>query len=302
MIETRDLVKTYGERTAVRQLTFKVGRGEIVGLLGKNGAGKSTTMRMLSGYVAPDSGVAMIDGHDVTVDPLGARRALGYLPEDSPLYADMAVVEYLGFIARVRRVTEPLARTRVVVEQCALGDVLRRPIRELSRGYRQRVGLAQALLHDPKVLILDEATSGLDPSQVEDVRACIREVGREKTVFLSTHILREVRAVCSRVMILRQGELVADASVDDVGGYLFTVACDKARDVATLVRALPGVRRCLARSSDPPQLSFRVESEGDPRPELFRLAVRQGWTLLELGSDVASLESAFFQATGEAAS
>jgi ABC-2 type transport system ATP-binding protein len=218
MIEAASLAKRYGAFEAVKDVSFRAEAGQIVGLLGPNGAGKTSLMRILTCYHFPDGGWARVDGHDVASKPQAVRRAIGYLPENAPAYPDMKVREYLGFIARVRDLGGETASRRLewVVEACGLSAVCTRQIRRLSRGYRQRVGLAQAMLHDPPVLVLDEPTSGLDPNQIVEIRALIRGLGQRKTVLLSTHILQEVEAVCGRVLIMNAGRLAAQGTVEEI--------------------------------------------------------------------------------------
>jgi ABC-2 type transport system ATP-binding protein len=215
MIEVKGLVKTYGSKRAVDGVSFSVKRGEILGFLGPNGAGKSTTMKMITGFVRPDSGTALVDGIDVLQNPVAVKRKLGYLPENAPAYPEMTVAEFLGFIAEIRGMREPATkRTHVdrVVSLTHLVSVRNQTIETLSKGYKQRVGFAQALLHDPPVLILDEPTDGLDPNQKNEVRNLIKNMAVEKAVVLSTHILEEVEAICTRVIIISRGKLVADES------------------------------------------------------------------------------------------
>jgi ABC-2 type transport system ATP-binding protein len=215
MIEVKGLVKSYGSKRAVDGVTFSVRRGEILGFLGPNGAGKSTTMKMITGYVRPDSGTALVDGIDVLEDPVSVKRKLGYLPENAPAYPEMTVQEFLGFIAEVRGYREASARRNQVERAIALthlASVRNQTIETLSKGYKQRVGFAQALLHDPPVLILDEPTDGLDPNQKNEVRALIKSMAVEKAVVLSTHILEEVEAICTRAIIISRGKVVADES------------------------------------------------------------------------------------------
>lgn len=217
MIEVKDLVKTYGQKRAVNGVSFTVRRGEILGFLGPNGAGKSTTMKMLTGFLRPDAGTATVDGIDVTRDPVAVKRRLGYLPESAPAYPEMTVEEFLGFIAEIRGFRAPDAR-RAQVDRAVglthLAGVRHQTIETLSKGFKQRVGFAQALLHDPPALVLDEPTDGLDPNQKNEVRSLIRNMAAEKAVILSTHILEEVDAICTRVIIISQGRIVADETPD----------------------------------------------------------------------------------------
>jgi ABC-2 type transport system ATP-binding protein len=220
LVEARGLIKDYGRTQAVRDVSFTVSRGEVVGFLGPNGAGKSTTMKMLTGYLRPTAGKALVAGINVAEDPVAAQRLLGYLPESAPMYLDMMVIDFLHFIADLRGVTSDIKRGRIraACERCGLMDVLGKDIGQLSKGYRQRVGLAQALLHDPDLLILDEPTSGLDPNQIVEIRALIKDLGRDKTVLLSTHILPEVQATCDRIIIINEGQVVADDTPDALTG------------------------------------------------------------------------------------
>jgi ABC-2 type transport system ATP-binding protein len=213
MIEVKGLVKTYGAKRAVDGVSFTVGRGDILGFLGPNGAGKSTTMRMIAGFLRPDAGSALVDGIDVAADPVAVKRRIGYLPENAPAYPEMTVGEFLGFIAEVRGFSDPAERRDRVGRAARLAHlepVLRQTIETLSKGYKQRVGFAQALLHDPPALVLDEPTDGLDPNQKNEVRALIRGMAAEKAVILSTHILEEVEAICNRVIIISRGRVVVD--------------------------------------------------------------------------------------------
>ncbi|MGN6352355.1 MAG: ATP-binding cassette domain-containing protein, partial [Parafilimonas sp.] len=213
-IEVKNLLKQYGEQKAVNNVSFSVGKGEIVGFLGPNGAGKSTTMKMITGYLQPDAGDIKVCGADVNKDVMNAKKKIGYLPESNPLYYDMYVKEYLQFIAGVHRVQHAKEKIQNVIELTGLAIESKKKTGQLSKGYKQRVGLAAALLHDPEVLILDEPTSGLDPNQIIEIRNVIKEQGRNKTVLFSSHILQEVQAICDRVIIINKGQLVADSSVE----------------------------------------------------------------------------------------
>lgn len=218
MIEAEGLSKYFGDFAAIRDVTFKIHKGEVVAFLGPNGAGKSTTMKLLTGYLAPSAGVARIAGHDMGRDRLAGSARLGYLPENGPLYTDMSPRSLLGFFADARGLTGTRKRQRIdaVVEQCDLGSVIGKPIGKLSRGFRQRVGMAQVLLHEPDVLILDEPTAGLDPNQIHEVRETIRKLGQNKTILLSTHILQEVEAMARRVLFIDEGRLVFDGAISEL--------------------------------------------------------------------------------------
>jgi ABC-2 type transport system ATP-binding protein len=220
MIEAIGLSKFFGPFVATRDVSFTVPRGQVAAFLGPNGAGKSTTMRLLTGYLAPTTGEARIAGFDVSTDRIAASRVIGYLPENGPLYNEMTPVGFLTYLGQARGMATELLNRRLdfVRDKCALDEVWHKPIGKLSRGFRQRVGMAQAVLHDPDVLILDEPTSGLDPNQVHEVRQLIRSLGATKTILLSTHILQEVQAVCSRVILISEGRIVFDGSVDEMGG------------------------------------------------------------------------------------
>jgi len=217
MIRVESLTKCYGDLVAIDNLNFTVGRGEIVGFLGPNAAGKTTTLRIVTGYMPPTKGKCFVNDMDVLEHPTEVKELIGYLPENNPLYGEMEVTEYLEFIGRIRKVNNLQKRLKDVIELCALDNVIGRNIGELSHGYRQRVGLAQAILHDPEILIADEPTSGLDPLQVVEIRNMIKEFGKKKTVILSTHVLPEVEATCNRVIIIHRGKIVADGSKDQIG-------------------------------------------------------------------------------------
>jgi ABC-2 type transport system ATP-binding protein len=306
MIEVEGLTKDYGATRAVDQVTFNVKKGEVLGFLGPNGAGKSTTMKMLTCYLAPTAGRARVAGFDVFDESLEVRRRIGYLPEDTPLYRDMTVLEYLQFAADVRQMdpAKSPGRIREIGGRCGLEGVAGKLVGELSKGYRQRVGLAQAMLHDPDILILDEPTSGLDPNQIVEIRELIKEIGREKTVILSTHILPEVQATCDRIVIIAGGKLVADGTPEDLRqrerGGRYRVAVEKNGAPPEAVRArlssLAGVTRCeLIAGAEQGTLSFAIDGAAttDLRKSIFRAAVDNQWTLLELARESASLEDVF---------
>jgi ABC-2 type transport system ATP-binding protein len=312
-IEVRDLVRKYGSHVAVDHVSFHVERGEVVGFLGPNGAGKTTAMKVLTGFLAPTDGAAFIDGIDVLEEPIEIRRRVGYLPESAPVYRDMRVGEYLDFVGRVRGLAraERAAAVERVAAECGLQDRIRQGIGSLSKGYRQRVGLAQALVHSPEILIMDEPTSGLDPNQIVEIRNLIREIGRKKTVILSTHILSEVQATCDRVLIIHRGKIVADGTTDDInarheGGVLVHVEfaagdVKLGRDVVRgAVQALPGVLRIRDMEASEPEIhAFQLIADRDVRKDLFRLATSKGLVILELRRETSSLEEVFQRLTGE---
>ena len=307
MIEARDLSKSYGQVDALKDVSFEVSRGEVLGFLGPNGAGKTTTMKILTCFIAPSGGSASVNGADVFEDPMGVRRSIGYLPESTPLYTGMLVVEYLEFVAKMRGYTGTDARKRIkkAVEQTSLGDVIAKEIRQLSKGFRQRVGLAQALVHEPPVLILDEPMSGLDPNQASEIRELIKEIGRERTVILSTHDLGEVQVTCDRVLIISKGKLVADDTPEGLrersgkASYQVTVADDAKGDerrIRDLLAKVKGVGRVRPRTADAKgELIFAVSPSGseDLRRELFQAAVDGGFVLLGLEKKAEGLDAVF---------
>jgi len=305
MIEVEDLTKNYGLTRAVDKVSFSVRRGEVLGFLGPNGAGKSTTMKILTCFLAPTAGRAVVAGHDVFSDSLEVRRRVGYLPEDTPIYRDMTVIEFLQFVAEMRGMDPGNrdGRIREIGQRCGLSDVAGKLVGELSKGFRQRVGLAQAMLHDPDIVILDEPTSGLDPNQIVEIRSLIKEIGRDKTVILSTHILPEVQATCSRVVIISGGRLVADGTPDELrarergGRYRVVVESNGVPKDAIRDRlaSLAGVTRCEAIAGEDGSHAFAIDggSSGDLRKPIFRAAVDNRWTLLELAREAASLEDVF---------
>ena len=301
MISVDRLTKVYGSRVAVWQVSFEVGAGEIVGFLGPNGAGKTTTMRMITGFIPPSSGTATVAGHDIVDDPLGAKAQLGYLCESPPLYGEMVVLSYLRFVADIKKVPRPARRAAVerAVELCGLREVAHRVIGHLSKGYRQRVGLAQAILHKPKVLILDEPTVGLDPRQVMEIRDVIRGLAGEQTVVLSTHILPEVQSTCSRVVIINEGQIVAEDSIEHLTaglGRVETLRVRVARDsdgVAEQLTATPGVTAVTATGGG--AYTVRVDCGDEARERLAAAMVRSGAGLIELSRERASLEDVFLK-------
>jgi len=304
MIEIRDLKKHYGEIEALRGISTTIGKGEIVGLLGPNGAGKTTAMKILVGYLVPSSGRASVAGHDVVQEPLEVQRKIGYLPENAPVYGDMLVQDYLQFTAEMRDLAPAEARRGIAraVEQCGIGRVLTRSIGHLSKGYRQRVGLAAAILHEPGILILDEPTTGLDPNQIVEVRDLIRRMGETKTVILSTHILPEVEATCDRAVILIDGLIRADGDLDrltDSRTQVVSLSTDDPVEVRRTFEAIPGVAAVHDSASDGRYRVFRLElvEDRDIGEEVFRAATARGWPLRELRRDDKTLERVFRELT-----
>ena len=303
MIEVENLSKTYVDVPVVRDLSFFVPEGQVLGFLGPNGAGKTTVMRMLTAFVPPTTGRVVVAGVDLDQDPVGLRRNVGYLPENVPLYPEMRVEEFLRFRADIEEVPRADVRARMddVIERCLIGDVRRQVVGTLSKGYRQRVGLAGALIHRPKVLILDEPTVGLDPNQIIKVRELITELGRDHTVLLSTHILPEVEQVCERVFIIDRGRIVADGAPDAlrsklVGNPILAVELDEADGAAReALHRLPGVVAVGEKGEGCWLLEHRPDA--DPREAVFRLAVEKGWVLLGLSAERATLEDVFVRLT-----
>lgn len=290
--------KVYGEQKAVDDISFRVEPGQILGFLGPNGAGKSTMMKVLTCFIPQTFGKASVCGFDINTHPVEVRRNIGYLPEHNPLYKEMYVTEYLEFAARINGMHKPGKRIQDMIGLTGLTPERRKKIGQLSKGYRQRVGLAQAMLHDPKVLILDEPTSGLDPNQLVDVRSLIKEIGRDKTVILSTHIMQEVTAVCDRVIIINKGQIVADDTIGSLqsrqkGYAVVMVEFKETPDKAALQR-LPGVQKV-----EPAGAAWRITCSGteDMREKMFRFAVENKLTLLNLQIEKESLEDVFHALT-----
>jgi ABC-2 type transport system ATP-binding protein len=309
VIEVQHLTKRYGLVTAVDDVTFRVERGEILGFLGPNGAGKTTTMRVLTGYMPPTEGKAIVAGFDVLDQPVEAKRRTGYLPETPPLYPDMIVHDYLDFVARIKGVPRNDRKSRVsaVMERTRIADVSKRHCGNLSKGYRQRVGLAQALLHNPDVLILDEPTAGLDPKQIIETRRLIKELAGDHTIILSTHILPEVSQTCQRVVIINKGRVVAVDTPDNLTARLrgsetmYVQVAGQGGDVRTALESVPGVTRVSIADTRDEVIGFEVDSETgrDVRRELAATVVTRGWGLLELRPMRMSLEEIFLSLTTE---
>src|SRR5689334_12574090 len=315
MIKVEGLTKRYARNVAVDHISFEVEKGQIVGFLGPNGAGKTTTMRMLTCFMPPTEGSAQVAGFDVRENPMEVKRRIGYLPETPPLYPEMEVIEYLNFVGRIKGVAKANLPGRIdeVMQKCAIADVRNKEIGKLSKGYRQRVGLAQAIVHNPDVLILDEPTSGLDPHQIIETRDLIKGLAGDHTIILSTHILPEVEAMCQRVMIINKGKLVATDTMENLSSRLHgaeTVAVEVlardgtfspewARSVHEKLEKVPGVSRVIAKDAKDNRARFTVESVKDSyvRPQLARAVVESGWQLNELHGIGLSLEEIFLELT-----
>ncbi len=298
-VEAEKVTKVYGRQKALDEVSFRIREGEVVALLGPNGAGKSTMMKIISCFLQKTSGRASVCGYDVDKEPMGVKRNVGYLPENNPLYTDMYVREYLMFVAGVYGLGRNCSkRVEEMISMTGLGDERKKTIGTLSRGYRQRVGLAQALIHDPDVLILDEPTSGLDPNQLAEIRGLIKEIGRQKTVILSTHIMQEVEAVCNRVIIINRGKIMADAPNQEVrllnkAGRVIRIELDREADIEML-RNIKGV---VDVSVEGPKTYRVFSSKGDIRPDLFNFAVSNKMIILGLEQQGESLEEVFREIT-----
>jgi ABC-2 type transport system ATP-binding protein len=309
VIEVQHLTKRYGRITAVDDVSFRVERGEILGFLGPNGAGKTTTMRILTGYMPATEGRAVVAGFDVFNEPLEAKRRTGYLPETPPLYPDMTVREYLDFVARIKAVPSAERKSRVdaVMERTRVADMATRHCAKLSKGYRQRVGLAQALIHNPEVLILDEPTAGLDPKQIIETRRLIKGLGGDHTIILSTHILPEVSQTCNRIVIINKGRVVAVDTPDNLtarlrGSETLYVQVDAmGADAEGMLSSIPGVTRVSTSDRRDSIAGFEVDSESgrDVRRELAAAIVNRGWGLLELRPMRMGLEEIFLKVITE---
>lgn len=299
MIEVQNLTKIYGNQRAINDISFSAKKGEILGFLGPNGAGKTTTMKILTCFIPPSSGYATVCGFDVINEPLKVRREVGYLPEHNPLYKDMYVKEYLEFVAGVHKLDKKRQKVTEMIERVGLGIEQTKQIGALSKGYRQRVGLAQAMLHNPSVLILDEPTSGLDPNQLVEIRRLIKDLGKEKTVIFSTHIMQEVQALCDRVMIINKGIIVADDKIDTLqnrisGESLVTVEFLQNVDVSKLIK-IQNVKNVKTLGFNRYQLSSDLNK--DIRSHIFRFAVDHQLTLLEMHKEVFTVEDVFQELT-----
>jgi ABC-2 type transport system ATP-binding protein len=306
MIKVEGLTKRYARHVAVDHISFSVEKGQIVGFLGPNGAGKTTTMRMLTCFMPSTDGTAEVAGYNVQTHPMEVKRRIGYLPETPPLYPEMEVGEYLDFVARIKNIPKAGRQARIneVMERCAIADVRNRETAKLSKGYKQRVGLAQAIIHNPDVLILDEPTSGLDPQQIMETRALIKELAGDHTIILSTHILPEVEQICERVVIIAKGKLVATDTVANLttnlrGVETIQVGIEGASDANVLetLERIAGVQKVTAQ--DGGRFTIEAEKEKRVRPEVARAVVQAGWELSELHGVHMSLEDIFLELTSK---
>jgi ABC-2 type transport system ATP-binding protein len=310
MIQVENLTKNFNTLCAVDRISFNVQKGEILGLLGPNGAGKTTTLRMLTGFLKPTSGSIHVGDYSIDGQLLEIKKILGYLPESAPLYHDMLVYDYLRFVAAVRCMDAGRRKTRIreIGGLCGIDEVMHQPIGELSKGYRQRVGLAHAMMDDPEVLVLDEPTSGLDPNQIVEIREIIKRIGKAKTVVFSTHILSEAEATCDRVAIIHRGKIAADSSTarlkETLGGRSrihLTLEQAGADDVRGEIGSVPGVDRVevLGQDNGPLRLRLDCEPTTDPRAEIYRRIRQTNWVILDFHQETQTLESVFRELTKE---
>jgi len=302
-ISVKNITKLYGQQKALDQVSFEVSSGEVIGFLGPNGAGKSTMMKIITGFIPPTSGEVFVNGLDIVEKSIEVRKQIGYVPENNPLYLDMYIKEYLTFVVRLYKIGRKEAKSKVddIIQKTGLTSELKKKIGALSKGYRQRVGLAQALVHDPSVLILDEPTSGLDPNQIVEIRNLIAEVGKQKTILLSTHIMQEVEAICDRIIIINNGQIVADNSKENLqqqsrSGKVQTVIVEfnttVSRDQLLKIKGVGKVQGLK-------QNNWLIESlsESDIRPEIFAFAVKHNFTVLSMQQKEMSLEQVFQELT-----
>ena len=310
MIQVENLTKYYHDFCAVDQISIDIQKGEILGLLGPNGAGKTTTLRMLTGFLQPTAGSIHVKDFSIDEQPLEIKKILGYLPESAPLYHDMLVYDYLNYVADIREVGRDHKpdRIRELGDLCGINNVMHQPIGELSKGYKQRVGLAHAMMNDPEILILDEPTSGLDPNQIVEIRQIIKHIGKEKTIILSTHILSEAEATCDRIVIINRGKIVADGSTDSLkesaGDKKFIQLSLQGADfksVDTAFAAVEGITGVQRIEESDGQLEVRIDcrSAADPRAEIYQLIKQTDWVLLEFHQESQTLETIFRELTLE---
>jgi len=310
MIQVEELTKYFNELCAVDHIDLEIQRGEIMGILGPNGAGKTTILRMLTGFLRPTEGSIRVKEYTIDEHPLEIKKLLGYLPESAPLYHDMLVYDYLGYVASIREIDRgrKFSRIRHLADLCGLNEVMHQPIGELSKGYKQRVGLAHAMMNDPEILILDEPTSGLDPNQIVEIREIIRQIGKEKTILISTHILSEAEATCDRIVIINKGKIVADGSTDTLkqsasGEYLISISLQNTdfQSVEKILNTIEGVVDMVSVNEAEEALDLRVvcKSSTDLRGEIYQKIKQTDWVLLEFRQETKSLEKIFRQLTRE---
>ena len=310
MIQVEILTKNFNNLCAVDQISLDIQKGEILGLLGPNGAGKTTTLRMLTGFLQPTTGSIRVKDYSIDEHPLEIKKILGYLPESAPLYHDMLVFDYLNYVADIRQVDQErkLDRIRQLADLCGINEVMHQPIGELSKGYKQRVGLAHAMMNDPEILILDEPTSGLDPNQIVEIRHIIKQIGKEKTIILSTHILSEAEATCDRVVIINRGKIVADGSTESLkesaGNKKFIqLSLKKAnfKSVDKALAAIEGITGIKRIEETDDQLDVRIDCRAsvDPRVEIYQMIKQTDWVVLEFHQETQTLETIFRELTLE---
>lgn len=310
MIHVENLSKYYKDICAVDQINFDIHKGEILGLLGPNGAGKTTTLRMLTGYLRPTSGTIRVKDYSIDRNALEIKKLLGYLPEEAPLYHDMLAFDYLNYVADIRDIpkSQKLARIRKLADLCGINEVMHQPIGELSKGYKQRVGLAHAMMNDPEILVLDEPTSGLDPNQIVEIRKIIKRIGQEKTIIFSTHILSEAEATCDRIVIINQGKIVADGSADILKksasqSNILDVTLQNAdfKALEKLCATIQGIQEIERIEESDNQLQVRLSSRAseDVRADIYRKIKDTDWILLDFHQETQNLETIFRQLTKE---
>jgi len=305
-VVVKNLTKRYGSQKAIDSISFRVNQGEVLGFLGPNGAGKSTTMKIITSYLSPSEGDVEVGGFSVVKDPEKVKQLIGYLPENNPLYLDMPVIEYLEFSALLQGVTKDKVQGRIreMVKVCGLMGEKHKLIGELSKGYRQRVGLAQAMIHDPKVLILDEPTTGLDPNQIVEIRKLIKDIGKEKTVILSTHILPEVEATCDRILIINDGKIVADGTAENLrkqrqGREILKVKIEDgvATDIMAALKSIPSVQSIEPVMGKENTFEIQADKYASPKRDIFKICVQKNWVLTEMVPSETSLENIFHDLT-----
>jgi ABC-2 type transport system ATP-binding protein len=311
MIEIENLTKFYGELCALDQISFQVKKGEVLGLLGPNAAGKTTTLRILTCYLNPTNGTIKVKDFDVSQDPQRIKSLMGYLPENAPLYPDMLVYDYLDYTADIRQLARENKSSRIkyLADICGIKEVMHQPVGELSRGYKQRVGLAQAMMGNPEILVLDEPTSGLDPNQIAEIREIIKEIGKEKTVILSTHILSEAEATCDRVVIINKGKIVADSRIEDLkksigkgSSVMLSLKNTRFDQAENILSGIPGITKISQQPSRKDQilnLSLSCEPSEAIRTDIYKTIKNQDWILLSLYPHTQSLEHIFRELTKE---